>query len=99
MFSSQASKMRVTVGHVGVLTRYIAESCHSSRSRATRTTPDARESRSIDWSLAIALMLAFMLLSWTVRPPGHDLRHHAAVEPLAQLEISRLATRLDLPPG
>jgi len=48
-----ASKIRVTVGQVGVRTRYRAESCQNASSSAIRITPLTRELRKNAWSLRI----------------------------------------------
>ena len=53
MFSNQASKMRVTVGQVGDVTTYMAESCHSSSSSAISSTPEIREFRKTALQLRI----------------------------------------------
>src|SRR4029078_13734770 len=47
IFSKQASRILTPVGHVGDVTTYMAESCHSSSNRATKSTPEKRESRKI----------------------------------------------------
>ena len=53
MFSNHASKILATVGQVGVLIRYMAESCHNSSSSAISTTPENRESRNRACSFAL----------------------------------------------
>ena len=63
MFSNQACRILTTVGHVGDITRYMAENCHNSSSSAINSTPENRESR----------RTAAASESWGVRPSGHDL--------------------------
>src|SRR6476620_1188665 len=71
-----------------------ATSRHTWQRAATAATTARSRARRSDGNLAGPRAASD---SWGVHPSGHDLRYHAAIEALTQLEIGGFASCLDLP--